>query len=140
MKHSIRIRILAVLIGSLLTGIPQPAWAQADRIPWEWVMDYQENVATVDSDIVLLQDLSGSFSDDLSVLQSIAPDIVAAFPQAYFGVSSFVDKPIEPFGLPDVGDYVYRTDLPVSCDANGFIASINALEIFNGNDTPESQL
>ena len=43
MKHSIRIRILAVLIGSLLTGIPQPAWAQADRIPWEWVMDYQEN-------------------------------------------------------------------------------------------------
>ena len=95
-----------------------------------------EDAASVDSDIVLLQDLSGSFGDDLSVLQTIAPAVVSAFPQACFGVSSFVDKPIEPFGDPDSGDYVYRTDLPVSCDANGFISTINGLQIFSGGDIP----
>ncbi|MGF1575733.1 MAG: hypothetical protein ACFCU9_07290, partial [Cyanophyceae cyanobacterium] len=99
-----------------------------------------EDAASVDSDIVLLQDLSGSFSDDISVLQSIAPDVVSAFPQACFGVSSFVDKPIEPFGDPDSGDYVYRTDLPVACDANGFISTINGLETYFGGDFPEAQL
>jgi hypothetical protein len=97
-----------------------------------------KDAASVDSDIVLLQDLSGSFSDDLPVLRAIAPDVVSAFPQACFGVSSFVDKPIEPFGSPP-GDYVYRTDLPVSCDANGFISTINGLQIFSGGDIPESQ-
>jgi hypothetical protein len=99
-----------------------------------------EDVATVDSDIMLLQDLSGSFFNDLPVLRAIAPDVVSAFPQACFGVSSFVDKPISPFGNLSRGDYVYRTDLPVSCDANGFISTINGLQIFSGGDTPESQL
>ncbi|NJL97446.1 MAG: hypothetical protein HC924_00730 [Synechococcaceae cyanobacterium SM2_3_2] len=41
--HSITIRIVAVLMGAALSGIPQAAQAQSDRIPWEWVMEWQES-------------------------------------------------------------------------------------------------
>ncbi len=64
-------------------------------------------------DVFLVQDLSGSFWDDL-------PNVQAKFSSLYdgltegrdvqFGIGSFVDKPIEPFGWEGSGDYVYNTD------------------------------
>ncbi len=53
-------------------------------------------------DFVLLQDLSGSFGNDVSTLRTLVPDLVSSVllvqPNTTFGVASFVDKPISHFG------------------------------------------
>jgi Ca2+-binding RTX toxin-like protein len=93
-------------------------------------------------DLVLLQDLSGSFSDDVVTVQGLVPNLVTAVlglqPNTYFGVSSFVDKPLSPFGV--AGDYVYQTDLALTGNATDFQNAVNGLIVRNGNDTPESQI
>jgi hypothetical protein len=63
--------------------------------------------------IAFAQDLSGSFSDDITIVRTLISDIISGIkeiePSAEIAVSSFVDKPKDPFG--DSDDYVYRTDL-----------------------------
>ncbi|MEO1559326.1 MAG: hypothetical protein AAFS12_06720, partial [Cyanobacteria bacterium J06632_19] len=93
-------------------------------------------------DVFVLEDLSGSFEDDTSTLQSLVTDLVDNLreiePDTNFGVGSFVDKPISPFGYPS--DYVYRTNLPITENEKDFQSTINSLTIYNGSDYPESQL
>lgn len=94
-------------------------------------------------DVVLLQDLSGSFSDDIVTVRSLAPNLVNTLasyqPDSRFGVSSFVDKPISPFGS-SYGDYVYRTDQALTSDIALFQSTLDGLTIRNGDDGPEAQL
>ncbi len=94
-------------------------------------------------DLVLAQDLSGSFNDDIETLQTLAPDlfdaVLASGFDATFGVTSFSDKPIDPFGDPSV-DFAYRTDLPLTDSRTDFLDTINGLSIAAGVDSPESQL
>jgi hypothetical protein len=93
-------------------------------------------------DIVLLEDLSGSFYDDLPAVRSLAPKLAealtAASPGVGLGVASLVDKPFAPFGAP--GDYVYDLSLPVTTTAADFVTAINRLATKSGNDYSESQL
>nr|WP_269780293.1 hypothetical protein [Methylobacterium sp. Leaf118] len=97
---------------------------------------------TLPLDFVLLQDLSGSFSDDVATLQELVPDLVSKLeslqPDVRFGVASFVDKPTDPFGAS--GDYVYQTDLALTADASAFQAAVDGLVVRNGGDIPESQI
>lgn len=95
-------------------------------------------------DVVLVQDLSGSFGDDL-------PNVQAQFGGLYdtlnadgrdidFGVASFVDKPVSPFGSAEAGDYPYQTDAPVNGDKPTIQTALDSLIIRYGVDGPESQL
>ncbi len=93
-------------------------------------------------DLFILQDLSGSFDDDLESVKGLSQNLVNTIkslqPDSKFGVGSFVDKPIAPFGSS--GDYVYQTDLPLTNEGQQFINIINNLPIFSGDDYPEAQL
>ena len=93
-------------------------------------------------ELLFLQDLSGSFGDDITIVQNLIPAIIADVnslqPNTSIGVSSFIDKPITPFGyLPD---YVYKTDQSLTTDASLIQTVYNNLAIGNGGDGPESQL
>ncbi len=92
-------------------------------------------------DVMLLQDLSGSFYDDLENLRVQLPEVIETLNADYdaeFGVASFVDKPYNNFGSRP--DYVYRTDLAVTGDIAAVEASLDALTVLGGGDYPESQL
>lgn len=94
------------------------------------------------TDFVLLQDLSGSFTDDLPVLQSLAEPLVNTLRRrnadTQFAVASFIDKPQDPFGAPE--DFVYKTDLALTAQLDSVISSLDSLTTQNGGDLPEAQL
>lgn len=93
-------------------------------------------------DLVFLQDLSGSYMDDLPILKAQVPNLIAdlngAGADADFAVASFIDKPVGGFG--SAGDYVYQTHLAVSADDAAVIAAVTALGTRSGADAPEAQL
>ena len=93
-------------------------------------------------DVLFLQDLSGSFVDDLPNVEAALPSVItlvqAAQPLTRFGVSSFIDIPTAPFGGP--GDYVYRTDLALTSDTSQLQLTYASLISTGGSDLPESQL
>jgi len=103
-------------------------------------------------DVFLLQDLSGSFEDDIDVLQGdpasgragLAENLVTQLqslrPDTTFGLGSFVDKPIGFFGDAADGDYVYRLEQPQSLDGKRFQQTVQGLTTRVGGDVPESQL
>jgi|GEM_PF-2127205 len=97
-------------------------------------------------DVFLLQDLSGSFADDLPTVRRLVPNLVSALqkrqPDTTFGVGSFTDKPIDPFGIS--GDYVYRLNQRQTTDATAVQSTVNNLTVRSsssgGFDKPEAQL
>lgn len=97
-------------------------------------------------DVFLLQDLSGSFDDDLPTVRRLVPNLVSALqkrqPDSTFGVASFTDKPIDPFGIS--GDYVYRLNQQQTTDATAIQSTVNNLTVRDGSggvfDGPEAQL
>ena len=94
-------------------------------------------------DVFMVQDLSGSFWDDLPNVKTLLPSLMeslSATGDVAFGVGSFVDKPYETFGFAPTGDYVYKTDQAISTDFDAVQASMDALRTYSGYDYPESQL
>ena len=97
-------------------------------------------------DVFLLQDLSGSFTEDLPIVRRLVPNLVSALqkrqPDSTFGVASFTDKPIDPFGIS--GDYVYRLNQQQTTDATAIQSTVNNLTVRNESggafDGPEVQL
>jgi pimeloyl-ACP methyl ester carboxylesterase len=95
-------------------------------------------------DVFLLQDLSGSFDDDLVTLRGLVPNLVSELktrqPDTTFGFGSFIDKPVEPFGISD--DYVYFLNQAQTTDATGLQSTVNNLTVrgASGLDAPEAQL
>ncbi|MCH8139909.1 MAG: hypothetical protein IH926_13375, partial [Proteobacteria bacterium] len=64
-------------------------------------------------DIYILQDLSGSFRDDVPNVQSALADLItlvgSTLPSdTFMGAGAFVDKPISPFGSAFAGDFVFE--------------------------------
>jgi Integrin beta chain VWA domain len=102
-----------------------------------------ETKAPSELDVFLLNDLSGSFGDDLPNVMASVPGLVSGLSSisssVRFGLGSFVDKPIAPFGGAP-GDYVYKTDLALSSDGSALQTAVNGLSIGWGSDEPESQL
>ena len=96
------------------------------------------------ADIMLAQDLSGSFWDDLPNLQgSFVSGLLSALNGAGaddvgFGVASFIDYPFGDFGMPP--DFAYQTNSAISTSAAVSQAAINALSTGSGLDQPEAQL
>ncbi len=99
------------------------------------------SVCETSVEVVLMQDLSGSFSDDLSTVSALAPDlattILDAHPDNLLGVASFIDKPFSPFG--GSSDFVYRLDSALTDSASDFVDTISSLSVGYGNDGPEAQ-
>jgi Ca2+-binding RTX toxin-like protein len=93
-------------------------------------------------DVQFLQDLTGSFADDIANVRGLIPGIVTALravqPDAMFGVSSFRDKPLGFFG--GVGDYVYQADVALTTNAAALTGAYNAMVATGGSDGPESQI
>lgn len=94
------------------------------------------------SDVILLQDLSSSFGDDLPELQSLIVPLLDTLeeedPDTLFGIASFIDKPIFPFGGSE--DYVYQVDIPLTDDVETIVSTVNNFETAFGDDFPEAQL
>ena len=93
-------------------------------------------------DVQFLQDLTGSFGDDIATVRGLIPGIVGALqavqPNSWFGSSTFVDKPIGPFGT--TGEWTYNTLLSLTSNVTSLTATYNGMSIRNGMDAPESQL
>jgi MYXO-CTERM domain-containing protein len=94
-------------------------------------------------DIMFLLDLSGSFADDLPVLQAnvgdLMNDLLSVSPGSRFGLASFVDFPFAPYGDAAAGDYTYRLDVPLTADTEAFVDAINAATTHSGADLPQDQ-
>ncbi len=94
-------------------------------------------------DVFLLQDLSASFDDDLPVLKRLVPNLLDELrkiqPDTKFGVGSFIDKPVIPFGEEN-SDYVYQLKQPLTTDKEVVRSTVNNLSTGNGEDDPEGQL
>ncbi len=110
-------------------------------------------------DVFMVQDLSNSFKHDLTNVQSQFSslyDTLNADSNVNFGVGSFVDNPIAPFGAYEYdytvsydgntyyytspADYVYNTDLAMTADKATLQAALDSMITYNGKDTPDSQL
>ncbi|MFA7275231.1 MAG: type I secretion C-terminal target domain-containing protein [Pseudobdellovibrionaceae bacterium] len=93
-------------------------------------------------DVQFLQDLSGSFGDDIANVRNLVPQIVAALQtvqsNSQFGSSTFVDKAVNPFGAS--GEWVYDTLLSQTTNAAALTNAYNNMVIRYGNDEPEAQL
>ncbi|MDJ0693460.1 PEP-CTERM sorting domain-containing protein [Mastigocoleus sp. MO_188.B34] len=107
-------------------------------------VDVQVKIPTkpIKLDLFLLEDVSGSFVDDLKNIQNLVPSLVdsvkSTVSDAQFGVGSFIDKPMIPFG--NLNSFVYKTDLGLTSDVTKLQTTINNLFATGGNDFPESQL
>lgn len=94
-------------------------------------------------DIVLLEDETGSFEDDIGNLQGgttasdIYETIVANTASACFGVTGFRDYPVFPYGSP--GDWVYRELSVLSPLKAEWLDGVADLTAGGGADIPESQ-
>jgi hypothetical protein len=96
-------------------------------------------------DIYFVVDLSGSFDDDLVTFQNEAKNTMSNIRNnvnvnSRFGLGSFEDYPINPFGSSSAGDEAYRQEIDMTFDDDAVASKIDGLTIRFGNDTPQSQL
>lgn len=108
--------------------------------------------ANIPLDLFFLQDLTQSFDDDMknvnSTIDQFLTNIAATVPNVYYGWASFLDKPIDPYGVYVAGvagfeDYVFRLDVPLSADPAPVAAIYNyyaGITLAGGGDVPESSL
>ena len=100
------------------------------------------------NDIVFLQDLTGSYYDDLPRLKVLLSGVVNRITSPYltqifgtdleFGLASFKDKPVSPLGSP--GDYVYQKEVSLTTNVGQVKTAVGNFTASGGNDGPESQL
>ncbi len=95
-------------------------------------------------DVVLLQDLSASFDDDISTLRGIVPDLLDSIqtisPNSQFGAASFIDKPIEPNASENSGIYVYQTEQSLTSDLELLQSAVDNFTIIANFTVPEASL
>ena len=93
-------------------------------------------------ELVLLQDLSGSFGDDLTTVNGLVDDLIASITglasDVRLGLTSFIDKPTAPFGA--TGDYEYLTNLGLTGDTDAWKTAVTGLSVRSGGDGPEAQM
>ncbi|GAB6141325.1 hypothetical protein JCM14076_20540 [Methylosoma difficile] len=93
-------------------------------------------------DVQFLQDLTGSFADDIATVRGVVPQIITALQavqaNSEFGVSTFRDKAIGSFG--GAGDWVYQMPLTLTTDAGALTTAYASMIANNGADGPEAQI
>jgi hypothetical protein len=109
------------------------------------IIPIPEDAGSLPLDLMLTQDLTASFKDDLPVLKRVMPDFVKGLrdfqPDTTFGVASFTDK--KDYARPAYAQayYVYKTQLPLTKDGGVFEQAVAKLAIVGpGKDYPESSL
>ena len=144
--------LVVPIVALLLLGLTVPAAADVtpaevtgDLAPGE-SMTITKTVTTPDIppvvDILLLEDETGSFGDDIANLQGgttasdIYDTVVAESPGAQFAVAGFRDYE-PPYGSP--GDWVYRLLSPMSGIKADWLNGIAVLTAGGGGDGPEAQ-
>jgi hypothetical protein len=94
-------------------------------------------------DLFLIVDLSGSYTDDLPNIRTLAPglfdDVQLEIPDARFGLGSFIDFPFIPWGNYSYGDYAYRLEQDMTTEKTTWLAAIDAMSIGSGAGGRESQ-
>lgn len=99
-------------------------------------------VPSAPTDILIIVDSSGSYSDDLPTFQTEVPDIMsgiqAANADTRFAIVTFQDYPISPYGI--TGDEPYVKVIDFTSDISAVESAILALTASGGGDAPESQL
>jgi serralysin len=101
------------------------------------------------SDIVFLQDLTGSYAGKyLETLKVLLPAVVNRVTNPnlttifgtnlQFGLASFKDKPVAYLGTS--GDYVYQKEVSLTTNAALIKATVAHFDASGGADEPESQL
>jgi hypothetical protein len=109
------------------------------------IIPIPEKAATLPLDLMLTQDLTSSFKDDLPNLKTVIPDLVkqlrAVQPNTNFGLASFTDKKSHARPAYAKDYYVYKTSLPLTKDEGVFEQAVAKLTIVGpGKDYPESSL
>lgn len=93
-------------------------------------------------ELVLLEDLSGSFSDDVTTVRGLADDLIASVSglatTVRLGLASFIDKPTGSFGSS--GDHEYKSQLGLTTDYTAWKTALDGLTIGSGGDGPEAQM
>ena len=93
-------------------------------------------------DVQFLQDLTGSFADDIVTVRGVVPQIISALQavqvNSEFGVSTFRDKAIGSFG--GAGDWVYQMPLSLTTNAGTLTTAYASMVANNGADAPEAQI
>ncbi|MCZ4279569.1 DUF5801 domain-containing protein [Kiloniella laminariae] len=95
-------------------------------------------------DMYLLQDLTGSFRDDLANVKSAISGLIAKINGDAFtadvrlGAGSFKDKPLDPYG--DDSDYVFQNAENVTDDLAAVQSAVDGFSATGGNDGPEAQI
>ncbi|MEO1373287.1 MAG: S8 family serine peptidase [Cyanobacteria bacterium J06635_10] len=115
---------------TIINTIDNPGGLDPDRVDVQLVsgddLTFDITVTVPETlDFVLLQDLSGSFRDDVSTLQTLTPNLVSSVlsvdPSTTFGVASFVDKPIPPFGSRSLVPSVLSDTLDTTFEETSFV-------------------
>ena len=99
-------------------------------------------------DVTLLQDLTGSYNNDLPKLKTQIPIAVNRLTSPYlepifgpdikFGISSFKDKPVSRFGGPS--DYVYQGETALTTNISTIKDKVSYFQASGGRDWKEAQL
>ncbi|WP_417431651.1 DUF5801 repeats-in-toxin domain-containing protein [Kiloniella sp.] len=95
-------------------------------------------------DMYLLQDLTGSFSNDLANVRTAMSGLIGKIDGGEFsadihlGTGSFKDKPLSPYG--DRSDYVFQNAENVTDDLAAVQSAVDGFSATGGNDGPESQI
>lgn len=97
-------------------------------------------------DVVFVVDVSGSYGDDIDNLQEKANEIISDLSNrgidVQFGVTSFSDFPISPYGSAAYGDKAFFLNQVITDSTDAVINAINQLDnpLHLGGDGAESQL
>eukprot|EP01051_Picozoa_sp_SAG22_P003924 SAG22_NODE_201_length_15391_cov_7.662176_1_plen_570_part_00 len=116
--------------------------------PWSRELDFTSAVSLCREtalnnrvEVLLLQDLSGSYNDDIErlhvVMEELGPKLAAQFGEPYIGVASYVDHPGHGGRALE---YCYRLAQPLSSNFSAVKTAYQNLQVLGGGDAPESQL
>lgn len=104
----------------------------------------RKDTAVTSLDLVFIQDISGSFGDDLdtvnSIVDSLMNSITNKISDTRFGLTTFSDIPDEGKGYGNEGDSPFTLVLPLTSNKVALKQAYASLELEGGNDGPESQL
>ncbi|KAH3759353.1 exocyst complex subunit 4 [Pelomyxa schiedti] len=114
---------------------------QALDVPIEVIVP---NAATQPLDLWINQDSSASMRDDIDTLTKLIPRLLASVtkirPNAMFGYSVFVDKPIYPVGYIDGNNFEYRTEMNLTSNYNKLQQAMMGVLTYGNQDDPEASL
>ncbi len=96
------------------------------------------------ADVVFLVDTTASMQDEIDQIRRqlrdrLVPAIREEIPDSEFGVGTFEDFPVQPYGDPREDD-PFTLNLPMTDDVSVAQAAVDSIRLGDGRDAPESQV